>query len=157
MILIPEVPTTVDDVIAAIESRRARGRDFAIVVVSEGFELALGEEPAGERDVDEFGHAQLAKIGVGQRLADELGRRTGLDTRATVLGHVQRGGTPNADDRILATRFGTRAAELVADGRFGRMVSLQGDDIVDVPLADAVGELKLVPPERYALAVPFFG
>jgi len=157
MILIPEVPTTVDDVIAAIESRRARGRDFAIVVVSEGFELALGEEAAGERDVDEFGHAQLAKIGVGQRLADELGRRTGLDTRATVLGHVQRGGTPNADDRILATRFGTRAAELVAEGRFGRMVALQGDDIVDVPLADAVGELKLVPLERYALAVPFFG
>jgi len=157
MILIPELPRSVDDVVAAIDSRRARGRDFGIVVVSEGFELAEPGEEGGAAELDEFGHARLAKVGVAERLADELGRRTGLDTRPVVLGHIQRGGSPNAHDRILATRFGARAAVLVAEGRFGQMVALKGDEIVAEPLADAVGELKLVPLERYALAEPFFG
>ena len=153
-ILIPEAPRTIDDVCGAILSRRARGKNFAIVVVSEGFELA-GEATAGE--LDEFGHAQLAKVGIAERIADGIRERTGFDTRTVVLGHVQRGGSPNAYDRILATRFGSRAAELVAEGRFGRMVALRGDEIVDIPIAEGVARLKAVPAERFAVAEPFFG
>jgi 6-phosphofructokinase 1 len=153
-ILIPERYHPVDAVCDAIRSRHERGRDFSIVVVSEGFEL---DEPTdGGGDVDEFGHRQLAKVGVGERLAQRIRDATGYDTRVTVLGHIQRGGTPNAYDRILATRFGTRAAELVAEGGFGQMVALRGDDIAAVPLAEAVAALKAVPHERYAVAEPFF-
>jgi phosphofructokinase-like protein len=153
-ILIPEQPADAERVAEAIDRRLTRGRRYAIVVVSEGVEL---EEEGSEVETDEFGHRLLAQVGVGKRLADRLGELTGLDTREVVLGHVQRGGTPNAQDRILATRFGTRAAELVAAGGFGRMVALAGDEIVDVPLADAVAELKTVPPERYRVAEAFFG
>ena len=153
-ILIPEQPRSVDEVCATIRARHERGKDFSIVVVSEGFQL--GEEDTAA-ELDEFGHPRLAQTGVGDRLAAAIRQRTGFDTRVTVLGHVQRGGTPNAYDRILATRFGTRAAELVAEGRFGRMVALRGDAIADVPLAEAVAELKRVPPERFAVAEPFFG
>jgi 6-phosphofructokinase 1 len=93
---------------------------------------------------------------VGERVAERLGELTGKDTRAVVLGHVQRGGSPIAQDRILATRFGTRAAELVAERAFGRMVALRGDDVVDVPLSEAVAELKAVPDERLRVAESFF-
>src|SRR5262249_56446472 len=109
MTLIRERPRWGDGGVAAIAPRRARGREFGIVVVSEGFELAEPGGEAGAAELDEFGHARLAKVGVAERLADELGRRTGLDTRPVVLGHIQRGGRPNAHDRILATRFGARA------------------------------------------------
>jgi 6-phosphofructokinase 1 len=153
-IVIPEAPMSVDEVCAAIESRRARGKSFAIVVVSEGFELPGSEAETG---LDEFGHKQLAELGVGHQLARLLRERTGLDTRTVVLGHLQRGGTPNAHDRILATRFGTRAAELVEAREFGRMVALQGDTIAAIPLDEAVNELKRVPAERYAVAQSFFG
>ena len=144
-IVIPERPWRVLELADVVESRRRRGKRFAIIVVSEGVRL------------DEFGHPQLADVGVGERLAKSLRELVDADIRVVVLGHVQRGGTPTAYDRILATRFGARAAELVAEGRFGRMVALRGDHIADVPLAEAVAALKEVPPERYEVAEPFFG
>ena len=153
-ILIPEVPKTLDDVCRAIMSRHDRGKDFSIVVVSEGFEL---EGDAEDATLDEFGHKQLAAVGIGERIAEGVRERTGFDTRVVVLGHIQRGGTPNAYDRILATRFGSHAADVVAAGRFGRMVALQGDEIVDIPIAEGVAKLKAVPRERFAVAEPFFG
>jgi ATP-dependent phosphofructokinase / diphosphate-dependent phosphofructokinase len=151
-ILIPERPPDVEKVVETLYARRDRGQDYSVVVVSEG--VNLGGTDGGE--TDEFGHALLAERGVGERLAATLGERTGFETRVTVLGHVQRGGTPTARDRVLATRFGTRAAEMVAEGMFGRMAALHGDTIDDVPLAEAVGALKTVPPAQYAVATPFF-
>ncbi len=160
VILIPEAPLTVEQACAEIERRHERGKDFSIVVVSEGYELSYesGESKlvAGDaRSTDQFGHVALG--GVGDVLAKEIETRTGYETRVTVLGHVQRGGTPTARDRVLATRFGLKAAELVTQGRFGRMAALQGDRIVDVSLAEATAELKTVPPEWYAVARAFFG
>ena len=160
VILIPEQPMTVEQACVEIERRHARGKDFSIVVVSEGYELTYssGESRlvAGEaRATDQFGHVVLG--GVGDALAKEIESRTGFETRVTVLGHVQRGGTPTARDRVLATRYGLKAAELVHEGRFGRMAALQGDRIVDVSLADATAELKTVPPDWYEVARAFFG
>jgi len=160
VILIPEQPLTVEEACAEIERRHARGKDFSIVVVSEGYELTYssGESRlvAGEaRATDQFGHVVLG--GVGDALAKEIESRTGFETRVTVLGHVQRGGTPTARDRVLATRYGLKAAELVHEGRFGRMAALHGDRIVDVSLADATAELKTVPPDWYEVARAFFG
>ena len=103
-------------------------------------------------DVDEFGHAQLAKASVGERLAEHISAETGAEARPVVLGHVQRGGSPVAFDRVLATRYGSRAAEVVAEGGFGRMVAILGNKITDIPLSDAVSELKTVPPEVYRQA-----
>ncbi len=153
-ILIPERTPDLADMLDSVRRRHARGVDYSIVVVSEGVDLG---DAGVEGDLDEFGHARLARQGVGDRLGVLIREATGYDTRVTVLGHVQRGGSPTARDRILATRFGTRAAEMVAEGRFGRMAALHGDTITDVPLADAVGTLKTVPPAYYALAEPFFG
>jgi 6-phosphofructokinase 1 len=159
VILIPEHPITVEEACEDIRRRHERGKDFSIVVVSEGYELtfASGERQmiTQEAAVDQFGHVRLG--GVGELLAREIEARTGFETRVTVLGHVQRGGTPTARDRVLATRFGLKAAELVHEGRFGRMAALRGDEIVDVPLAEAVAELKTVPPEWYEVARAFFG
>lgn len=153
-ILIPEVPTTVERVCEHIARRDARGDRFSIIVVSEGVELA----PSGEEgEVDEFGHTLLAKRGVGETLAEAISERTGRECRAVVIGHVQRGGSPIAYDRSLATRMGVRAAHMVQEGLFGRMAALRGESVVDVPLAEAVGTLKTVPPDRYALAEIFFG
>jgi ATP-dependent phosphofructokinase / diphosphate-dependent phosphofructokinase len=160
VILIPELPITVEDACAEIQRRHERGKDFSIVVVSEGYELtyASGETQlvAEEgRASDQFGHVQLG--GVGEVLARQIEERTGYETRVTVLGHVQRGGTPTPRDRVLATRYGLKAAELVLEGRFGRMAALHGDAIVDVSLADATSELKRVPREWYDVARAFFG
>jgi 6-phosphofructokinase 1 len=105
--------------------------------------------------LDSFGHVRLG--GVGQLLADEIEKRTGKEARCTVLGHIQRGGTPTAFDRVLATRFGVHAVQAVHDEAFGVMVALRGTDIVRVPLAEATSQLKLVPPQRYAEAEVFFG
>jgi 6-phosphofructokinase 1 len=154
VILIPEHPISVEEACADITRRHERGKDFSIVVVSEGYEL---EGFAEESDVDEFGHVRLSERGVGARLAHEIEERTGFETRVTVLGHVQRGGTPTPRDRVLATRYGLKAADLVHDGKFGRMAALHGDAIVDVALADATAELKTVPPEWYDVALAFFG
>jgi ATP-dependent phosphofructokinase / diphosphate-dependent phosphofructokinase len=155
-ILIPEQPISVDECCDEIRRRHARGKDFSIVVVSEGYELgeADGDEPA---EVDEFGHVRLSQRGVGDRLGRLIEERTGYETRVTVLGHVQRGGTPTPRDRVLATRYGLKAADLVHEGRFGQMAALRGDSIVDVSLAEATAELKKVPPEWYDVARAFFG
>ncbi len=160
VILIPEQPMTVEECCEEIRRRHARGKDFSIVVVSEGYELtyAAGDArtvagaPAAS---DEFGHVRLG--GVGDALAREIEERTGYETRVTVLGHVQRGGSPTARDRLLATRFGLKAADLVQERSFGMMAALHGDDVVAVPLREAVAELKTVPPPWYDVAKSFFG
>jgi phosphofructokinase-like protein len=160
VILIPEQPITVEQACAEIRRRHERGLDFSIVVVSEGYELTyesgerrlVGEEA---RETDQFGHVKLG--GVGGELAREIEERTGYETRVTVLGHVQRGGSPTPRDRVLATRYGLKAADLVDQGRFGRMAALHGDDIVDVSLDEATAEQKTVPPEWYDVAKAFFG
>jgi phosphofructokinase-like protein len=154
VILIPERPVDYDDVCNEIRNRHAKGKNFSIVVISEGCELP-GAEDKGE--VDQFGHKLLAKRGVGERLGDEIESRTGFETRVTVLGHIQRGGSPTARDRILATRFGLKAADLVEAGEYGQMAALRGDDVVAVSLEEATAELKTVPPEWYDVARAFFG
>ena len=106
-------------------------------------------------EVDQFGHVRLG--GIANVLGAEIEERTGYETRVTVLGHVQRGGSPTPSDRVLATRYGLKAADLIAEGRFGRMAALKGDDVVDVSLADATAELKTVPEDWYAVAKAFFG
>src|SRR5215212_4575319 len=151
MILIPEQPVTVEDACEELRHRHGRGKDFSIVVVSEGYELtfASGERRAvAQEGTDQFGHVRLG--GVGEELAREIEQRTGYETRVTVLGHVQRGGSPTPRDRVLATRFGLHAADLVHERRFGRMAALHGDDIVDVALKDATAELKTVPEHWYS-------
>ncbi|MDQ2984116.1 MAG: 6-phosphofructokinase [Actinomycetota bacterium] len=159
VILIPEQAITVEAACAELERRHQRGKDFSIVVVSEGYELTYesGERRgvAQEAGADQFGHARLG--GVGAALAQDIEERTGFETRVTVLGHVQRGGSPTPRDRILATRYGLKAADLVHEGKFGRMAALHGDAIVDVALAEATAELKTVPPEWYEVAKAFFG
>jgi len=160
VILIPEHPITIEEACTDIQRRHERGKDFSIVVVSEGYELtyASGEKqqiaqaPAA---TDQFGHVRLG--GVGDVLAREIEERTGYETRVTVLGHVQRGGTPTPRDRVLATRYGLKAADLVHEARWGTMAALHGDDVVEVSLKDAVAELKTVPPEFYEAAKTFFG
>ena len=159
VVLIPEFPLTVERCADLIRRRHARGKDFSIVVVSEGWPLTREQgadelsTPTGERDA--FGHLRLG--GVGQQLADVLEQITGFETRVTTLGHLQRGGTPTAYDRVLATRYGLLAAELALEGRFGLMTALRGEDVVAAPLADATGKLRTVPREYYALAEAFFG
>ncbi|HSK14629.1 MAG TPA: ATP-dependent 6-phosphofructokinase [Gaiellaceae bacterium] len=160
VILIPEHPITVEEACDDLRRRHERGKDFSIVVVSEGYELtyASGEKQQIAQEAaatDQFGHVRLG--GVGDALAGEIEERTGYETRVTVLGHVQRGGTPTPRDRVLATRYGLKAADLVHEGRWGLMTALKGDDIVDVPLREAVAELKTVPPEFYDVAKAFFG
>jgi 6-phosphofructokinase 1 len=160
VILIPEQPITVEDACEELRRRHERGKDFSIVVVSEGYELtyASGEtrQVAEEaRASDQFGHVRLG--GVGDALAREIEERTGFETRVTVLGHVQRGGSPTPRDRVLATRYGLKAADLVHQERWGTMAALHGDSIVEVALADAVAELKTVPPHWYDVAKAFFG
>ena len=154
VILIPEHPISVEEACDDIRRRHERGKDFSIFVVSEGYEL---EGMADESDVDEFGHVRLSERGVGARLASEIEERTGYETRVTVLGHVQRGGSPTPRDRVLATRYGLKAADLVHEGRFGRMAALHGDAIVDVSLEEATRELKTVPEDWYDVARAFFG
>ena len=154
VILIPEQPISIDEACDDIRRRHERGKDFSIVVVSEGYEL---EGAADTSDLDQFGHVRLSERGVGATLAREIEERTGFETRVTVLGHVQRGGIPTPRDRVLATRYGLKAADLVHEGKFGRMAALKGDAVVDVSLAEATAELKTVPPEWYEVARAFFG
>jgi ATP-dependent phosphofructokinase / diphosphate-dependent phosphofructokinase len=159
VVLIPEFPLTVERCAELIKQRHARDKDFSIVVVSEGWPLTReqGAEELSTRtgEVDAFGHARLG--GVGQQLADLLEQITGFETRVTTLGHLQRGGTPTAYDRILATRYGLLAGELALQKRFGLMTALRGTEVVAAPLDDAVKELRTVPREYYALAEAFFG
>ncbi|MBO0773181.1 MAG: ATP-dependent 6-phosphofructokinase, partial [Actinobacteria bacterium] len=154
VILIPEKPFSMEKVCAYVE-HRFQTRYAPIVVVAEGARPAEEELALSDERLDSFGHVRLG--GIGQMLANELEKRTGKEARATVLGHIQRGGTPTAFDRVLATRFGIQAIDAVRDGAFGQMVALRGTAIVRVPIAEATSELKLVPPERYAEAEVLFG
>jgi 6-phosphofructokinase 1 len=156
MTLIPEVPFDVEAVCEAIRHRHEHGKRLAsIIVVSEGATPKEGTMELQSGEVDSFGHVRLG--GIGTVLAEQIEARTGYETRVTTLGHVQRGGTPTAFDRVLATRFGVAAVEAVHDGAWGSMVALSAGSIVRVPLAAAVGELKLVDPELYEVAAVFFG
>ena len=156
VILIPEKPFSIEQVCKYVE-HRFQTRYSPIVVVAEGASPAEEEFAVGDQGVDSFGHTRLANRGIGQLLAEQIEQRTGKEARTAVLGHIQRGGTPTAFDRVLATRFGVHAIEAVHDGAFGTMVALRATDIIRVPLTEATSELKTVPPERYAEAEPFFG
>jgi ATP-dependent phosphofructokinase / diphosphate-dependent phosphofructokinase len=156
VILIPERPFDIEEVCRLIRRRHERGRYFAIVVAAEGATPLEGTmETVAGTGVDEFGHARLG--GIGQRLEREIEARTGYETRTTVLGHVQRGGTPTAFDRVLATRLGVAAIDAASDRRWGTMTALLGQRIELVPLAEAVAELRTVPVEDYEAAETFFG
>jgi 6-phosphofructokinase 1 len=155
LVLVPEVPFDIADVCARIEHRHRQGANFSIVVVAEGATPKEGTLTVQSGDVDEFGHVQLG--GISNQIQGEIGRRTGFETRVTILGHVLRGGTPTAYDRVLATRFGIAAVDAVHDGAFGMMVALRGDRIERVPIADAVRELKTVDAELLSVAGVFFG
>jgi 6-phosphofructokinase 1 len=154
VILIPEQPFDLERVCTYIETR-FESQYAPIVVVSEGAEPEGGMPIADEGATDAFGHARLG--GIGQWLEAEIESRTGHEARATVLGHVQRGGTPTAFDRVLATRFGLHAIDAAHDGSWGKMTALRATDIELVDLAEATAQLKLVPPELYREAEVFFG
>jgi len=155
-ILIPEKPFDIEEVCEYIRRRQERGRNFSLVVVAEGAKPKGGQEIVYSSGVDEFGHARLG--GVGYYIGKEIEKRfENIDTRAVVLGHLQRGGSPIAFDRILATRFGIAAIDLVHEGRFGEMVAIQGNTIVSVPLKDVVSERKTVDLKLYEIATTFFG
>ena len=155
VILIPEKPIDIDVVCEHIQRRhRSRGVKFSIVVVAEGAKLGSSEARVAEK-LDEFGHIRLG--GIGQQISELIEKKTGFETRSTVLGHIQRGGSPTAFDRVLATRFGVHAADMVSRGEWGKMAALRGNQIVSVPLAEATAKLKTVPPEFFAVAEVFFG
>jgi phosphofructokinase-like protein len=156
-ILVPERPFDLEEVCARLRRRHERGITFSIVVVSEGASPREGGvmQIGGTSETDEFGHARLGGIGV--ELAREVEAQTGYETRATILGHVQRGGTPTAYDRVLATRFGVAAMDAVAAGHYGRMVSLRGPDIAEVDLGEALAQPKLLVPQLFETAEVFFG
>jgi phosphofructokinase-like protein len=155
VILIPERPFDIDDVCDHIRRRHANGSTFSIVVVSEGATRADGDIISDHQETDAFGHVRLGGIAV--QLEREIEDRTGYESRMTILGHVQRGGTPLAYDRVLGTRFGVAAVDAVAAGDYGKMVALRGTQIVRVELAEALAEPKLVDPELYETAAVFFG
>jgi 6-phosphofructokinase 1 len=155
-ILVPERPFDIETVVAHLRRRHERGRSFSIVVVAEGATPREGTLSVREGTAtDAFGHARLGGIGV--TLEGEIERRTGYETRVTILGHVQRGGTPVAFDRVLATRFGVAAMDAAAGGRYGAMVALRAGEMVEVSLADALREPKLLDPALYETAELFFG
>ena len=161
-ILIPERPVDLDNVCESICKRHQRGRDFSVVVVAEGAKLKLDEKKKEEeiqfvqdQKLDAFGHVRLG--GIGKTLASEIEKRTGFETRFVILGHIQRGGTPTAFDRMLGTRFGIAAVDLVDEGKFGKMVSLQGNKIVPMDLKEITAKTKRVDDELYEIAEVFFG
>jgi ATP-dependent phosphofructokinase / diphosphate-dependent phosphofructokinase len=155
VILIPERPFDIEEVCRLIRRRHSRGRYFSIVVVAEGALPQEGTLATVASDEDEFGHARLG--GIGQLLEREIESRTGYESRATVLGHIQRGGTPTAFDRVLATRLGVAASDAANGGDWGVMPALRGTRIQLVPLSEAVADLRTVPPDDYAAAEVFFG
>jgi 6-phosphofructokinase 1 len=157
MIIIPEFSVTVDEVVAHLEVRTRAGSDFSIIVVAEGVEMeGLQSKDAAEGARDAFGHVQLSRRGVGENLARIIEERTGHETRATVLGHVQRGGSPTAYDRIWATRVGAKAYDLVVEGLFGEMPVVTNGTVDVASIADVVAEQRRVPRELYELAQVFY-
>jgi 6-phosphofructokinase 1 len=156
VILIPERPIDIDEVCETLKKHRAHSKahNYNIVVVAEGATLKEGMAVKKSDKVDEFGHIYLG--GISEYLAKIIEEKTGFETRTVILGHLQRGGTPTAFDRVLGIRFGMRAARLVLEGRFGIMVALQGNKIVEVPLEEGVSKLKTVDPNIYEMAVEYF-
>lgn len=155
VILIPELPFDLDEVCRLIGRRHARGRYFSIVVVAEGAKPKAGTMSVSTGELDEFGHPRLG--GIGQQLEREIEQRTGYETRATVLGHVQRGGTPTAFDRVLATRLGLAAIDAAHDASWGSMTALRATQIELVPLAEAIAEVRRVPVQEYERYAVLFG
>lgn len=154
MTLIPEVPFDIDEVCEALKRRHERGRYASIIVVAEGASPKEGTLDLAEPGVDEYGHQRLG--GISNVLATEIEKRTGYETRVTILGHVQRGGTPTAFDRVLSTRYGVAAIDAVHEQKFGHMVSLSCGRIVTVPLVEALTELDTVDPQLWDVATQFF-
>jgi phosphofructokinase-like protein len=155
-VLIPEEPFDIEEICGNLKARHAKGRFASIVVVAEGAMPAEGSMALASPEVDQFGHPRLG--GIANTLAEEIEKRTGFETRVTILGHIQRGGTPTAFDRVLATRFGIAAIEAVHDGAFDQMVALRADSVVRVPLGEALVELKTVDRALYHdVAEVFFG
>ena len=155
VILIPELPIDIEEVCELLKKRHARGKSFSIVVVAEGAKFKEGKLVKQEEKLDAFGHIRLG--GIGHRLGEEIEKRAKIETRVTVLGHLQRGGTPTAFDRVLGTRFGIKAMELVLNKDYGKMAALDGNKVTAVPLEDAVSKLKTVDMELYNIAKIFFG
>lgn len=155
IILIPEQPFDIDDICALIKRRQERGRNFSIVVVAEGAKPKGGVEIVYSESLDEFGHIRLG--GIGYYLGKGIEKCLNIETRVVVLGHLQRGGSPTAFDRVLATRFGIAAIDMVHEGKFGHMAAIKGNRIVSVPLKEVVGKRKTVDLELYDIASVFFG
>jgi 6-phosphofructokinase 1 len=155
IILIPEEPFDIEEVSDRIMHRHQRGANFSIVVVAEGATPVAGTMELQSGELDDFGHVRLG--GMGQQVADEIERRTGFEARMTALGHVLRGGSPTAYDRVIATRFGVEAIDAVHEGDFGKMVALRGTDVVRVPIEEGVEKLKTVDAKLYDTAAVFFG
>ena len=155
LILIPEFPRTIDEIIKIID-KRMKLKGYAVIAIAEGFKPTdLGSVVGDKRNIDAFGHIKLG--GIAHYLSEVIEQKTGYETRSVVLGHLLRGGTPTAFDRILGTRYGVKAMKLVQQGDFGRMVALRGNDIISIPLEYGVSTKKLVPYEYYKLAEMFFG
>ncbi|WP_119698172.1 6-phosphofructokinase [Microbacterium halotolerans] len=154
IICIPEVPLSLEDICDKVNSAAERGR-APLVVVAEGFKLIGQDEAYSDKGLDAFNRPRLG--GISEVLAPEIERVTGIETRSTVLGHIQRGGAPSGFDRVLATRLGLHAVDAIVDGEWGQMVAMQGTAIVRVPFSDALGELNTVPMERYEGAATLFG
>ncbi len=154
LILVPEEPFDIEEVCDALRHRHQRGANFSIVVTAEGAMPKEGTMELQAGEADEFGHVRLG--GIGARLASEVERRTGYEARVTSLGHVLRGGSPTAYDRVIATRFGVEAIDAVHDGEFGVMVALHGTDVVRVPIEDGVAQLKSVDGRLFETAAVFF-
>ncbi|MFA5007722.1 MAG: ATP-dependent 6-phosphofructokinase [Candidatus Omnitrophota bacterium] len=154
-ILVPEIPIDLAELCSSIKKRHERGKNFSIIVVSEGAAFKDKDLSLQEQKLDEFGHVRLG--GIGEMLGKLIEEKTGYETRVTVLGHIQRGGSPTAFDRVLGTRFGVKAYELVKNKKFGKMVSLKGNEIVDVPLEEATKSLKTLDLRLYDMAKIFFG
>ncbi len=159
IILIPEKEIRLDEITKVIKSRIERGRQFSIIVVAEGAKFSKSDKEAGtfilqDEKLDAFGHVRLG--GIANVLAEVIEKKTGIETRATILGHIQRGGSPTAYDRVLGTRFGVYAVSMIKDGKFGRMAALQGTQIVDIPLEEAVDVTKTVDEKFYETAKVFF-
>lgn len=154
VILIPEIPIDLDETCEILKKRHSRGRTFSIVVVAEGAQMKQ-RDITQDQSLDEFGHVKLG--GIGDYLGKEIEKRTGYETRVSVLGHIQRGGSPTAFDRVLGTRFGVKAVELAENKQFGQMVSLSGTKIVAVPLEKGIAKLKTIDMELFDIARVFFG
>lgn len=155
-VLIPEVPFEIADVCKLVEQRKKRGKTFSLIVVAEGVKPQnLSDFVTQDTKVDEFGHVRLG--GIGHVIGAEIERMIGIETRVTILGHIQRGGSPTAYDRVLATRFGVAAADLVHSGQFGRMVTLRASKIESILLSEIVGKIRTVDMELFEIAKVFFG